>query len=148
LILTACSIVPLYENDDKESSSSIYVDVISGRDGQMLREFLTDFLRDIKIADKKYRLTITLACKGVAFAMSTAGGCKRLKREFTAKTVLKDHMGKILLDRSIRVFSSHNAASARATVIRSMYNNDETPVLKELSYRIMEQVRVFLINEV
>jgi hypothetical protein len=123
------------------------VDIIAERDGQKLRGFILDSLRDLGLTHKKYRLTITLAYTEKPFAHSSDGNAKRVRLSYTADVILKNEKREIIFRQPISVFISSNISSTPGEVLLSLYGRNNNALLKELSSRIVESLRVFLSHE-
>jgi hypothetical protein len=144
LLCAGCSATPLYNGCGKSfDEKNIVVDVIAERSGQELRGFIQDALRDLNFASKKYRLTIKLAYVEKPFAFSTDGNANRVRQTYTADVVLKDEKGAVVFKRPISVSASANISSAQGEVVLSLYGRNSKALLKELSVRIVENLRVF-----
>ncbi|MBR1734703.1 MAG: hypothetical protein IJ730_04565 [Alphaproteobacteria bacterium] len=136
---------PLYENDSSNGeSSSIKVDMISNRDGQRLRSFLLDYLRDIQFTHEKMRLTTTLTLSEKSFAHDDSGYAHRLLSTYTAKVILRDKNKKIIMDKNISSSTTYNIAQAQGEMILSLYGKDNSPLLKELARKIVENIKITL----
>lgn len=146
LVISGCSVRPLY--DDATSCdgkpSSIKVDVIANRDGQKLRSYLIDYLRDINFTDRKLRLTVTLSTVEKSFALDNTGAAHRLLSTSTAKVILKDENKKVIMDKNISMSTSYNIARAQGEVMLSLYGRINSALLKELARRIVENIRINL----
>jgi hypothetical protein len=129
------------------SDAHIDVDVIAERDGQKLRRFILDALRNLRLAKKGYRLTITLDFSEKPFAHSSDGNAKRLRLSYRADVILKDEKGKEIFSQPISVHTGVNIAGAHREVILALYGRNNNALLRELSSRIVENIRVFLISE-
>ena len=136
---------PLYENDSSNGeSSSIKVDMISNRDGQRLRSFLLDYLRDIQFTHEKMRLTTTLTLSEKSFAHDDSGYAHRLLSTYTAKVILRDKNKKIIMDKNISSSTTYNIAQAQGEMILSLYGKDNSALLKELARKIVENIKITL----
>jgi hypothetical protein len=128
-------------------ANNIDVDVIAERDGQILRGFVVDSLRDLSFAKEKYRLTISLTYVEKPFAIATDGNAKRVSLSYVANVVLKNHREEVVFTRPVSVHASSNISSAQGEAILSLYGRDNGALLKELGRRILESLKVFLSNE-
>jgi hypothetical protein len=152
ILFSGCSVEPLYDkrNDSNDllqvRDSCIEVDIIAERDGQKLRNFLMDSLRDLNLTEKKYRLIIRLSDEEKAFAFATDGNAKRLRLSYIANVALVNQIGKEVFSQSVTVSSNSNIANAHGEVLLSLYRRNSTPLLKELSARIVESVRIALLS--
>jgi hypothetical protein len=81
------------------------------------------------------------------FAFATDGNAKRVRSTYTADVVLKDEKGAVVFKRLISAFASSNISSAQGEVILSLYGRNSKSLLKELSSRIVESLKVFLAHE-
>ena len=125
-------------------SSSIKVDVIANRDGQKLRSYLIDYLRDISFTNRKLRLTVTLSTVAKSFALDHKGAAHRLLSTSTAKVILKDENKKVIMDKNVSMSTSYNIARAQGEVMLSLYGRINSALLKELARRIVENIRMNL----
>ena len=145
-----CSVSPLYDKSSmttNDEGSSILVDIIAERDGQILRRCLMDSFRDLNFHKQKCCLTILLNSIEKPFAFASDGNAKRLRLFYNADVTFKDKMRKTLFHRFISVSRSSNISSAQGEVVLSLYSRGSLPLLKELSDRIVENIKVFLSNE-
>jgi hypothetical protein len=134
-------------NSETLLSTSIDVDIIAERDGQKLRKFILDSLRDLGFTSKKYRLMITLKYTEKLFAYVDDGTAKRVRSSYIADVILKNEKREILFKYPISVFTSVNISKAPGEVLLSLYGRNNNAMLKELSNRIIENLKVFLSNE-
>jgi hypothetical protein len=123
------------------------IDVIAERDGQKLRGFIADAARDLGVSRRRCRLTVKLTYSEKPFAMSAAGTATRVMISYVADVTLKGDGGQVIFSRPISVSAGSNIADARGEVILAMYGRNNSALLKELSDRIMENVRMFLADE-
>jgi hypothetical protein len=137
----------LHNREESSETRRIHVDVIAERDGQKLRGFILNTLRDLRFAKKKYRLKITLLYTEKPFAYSTDGNAKRLRLSYTANVILKNENGDEIFSRPISVHTSSNIASAHGEVVLVLYGRNNNALLRELSGRIVENIKVFLESE-
>ncbi|MDR2107774.1 MAG: hypothetical protein LBO73_04655 [Holosporaceae bacterium] len=121
--------------------------MIAERDGQKLRNFITDSVRDLGLAQKHYRLTIKPIYSEKPFAMSSDGNATRIMISYVADVTLRNEKGEVIFNRPISIFTGSNIANAQGEVILSMYGRNNSVLLKELSDRIIESVRMFLSDE-
>jgi hypothetical protein len=134
----------LYEGSRKSSEKqNIDVDVIAERDGQQLRNYVVDLLRDLNFSDKKYRLTIQLTRVERAFAVATDGNARRVQLSYTANVVLKNEKGEAVGSWPVSVRSSSNISSLQGEVVFSLYARNNRVLLRELGVRIVENLRMF-----
>ncbi|GHU11326.1 hypothetical protein FACS189449_02550 [Alphaproteobacteria bacterium] len=149
-LLWGCSVRPLYytspDAKDANTSCPIDVDVIAGREGQKLRSYLLDTLRDIKIshksANKHFRLKITLVPSEKRYAFSTDGDAKRVLFSYVAHARLLDENKNVLMNRQISVSISYNISHSHGEVSMSIYGRNNEALIKELSYKILENVKM------
>lgn len=144
LMLTGCVISPLYQNDNV-GESRVHIDIIAERDGQQLRRYLKDNLRDIPFP-QEYRLTVTLKTIEKQFAEMTDESAQRVEIRHVAHVILRNQQKQIVFDGDITAASSNNISSGHGDVIFSLYGRNNRNLLKELSIRITEQLRVSLYN--
>jgi hypothetical protein len=143
---------PLYDEaplsySEKTGTGNIYVEVIAERAGQKLRSHLIDAFWDIKFVRKKYKLKTILEQKEKPFAFSADGNAKRVFFICSANVILTDEEGKKLSEKNITASTSYNISHAQGEVGVSLYGRYNDALLKELSYRIVENIRAILINE-
>lgn len=146
LFCAGCSVAPLY-NSDGGGQQKIYVDVIAERDGQLLRRYLKDGLRDLKISKREYRLIVTLGVSCRPFAEMTDESAQRMEVRQTAHAVLRNSAGKVVFERDFTAAASSNISSGHSDVLFSLYGRNNRDLLRELSVRIIEGIRVFTYNE-
>ena len=140
---TGCSIQPLYDNSlEYSSGSSISVDMIPNRNGQKLYGFLQDYVRDINIADKSYRLNVQLIEQSQPYALADDGNNQRLKITYIANITLKDYFGNVVFQGPVKTSSSKNILSAQGDVLLNIYEANADIPLKDLALRIIEQIKV------
>jgi hypothetical protein len=143
-----CSVAPLYEeNTVAEDGSCIAVSVIAERDGQILRRHLMDSFRDLHFSKRHCRLIIKLSSTEKPFAFGTDGNAKRLRLYYTADVTLKDSQQKMLFHKLISVSRSSNISSTYGEVVFSLYGRNSGALLRELSNRVVENIKVFLSYE-
>jgi hypothetical protein len=152
LLMVACSIKPLYEESShankKTSFCDVDVAVIAERDGQKLRSYLVDTLRDIRFLSKKYRLVVKLSNSELQFAISSDGNAKRVLFIYTADVKLYDDLAKhVVLQKQLSVSTTNNVAYSHGEVIISLYARHNSALLKELSHRIVENIKMVTKNE-
>lgn len=140
-----CSIQPLYEfEDESDYQKNIRVDVIFGKNGQKLRGYLQDLIRDLDISDENYTLSVTLTENDVPYALADDYNAQRLRINLIANVVLKDSKGKEIVSAYISESTTRNIASAQGDVLLSMYDKVNGSMLKNLAFRIVENLRVAL----
>jgi hypothetical protein len=142
-----CTVRPLYDDGNRSGESPLEVDVIAERDGQLLRGFIQDSLRDLCFVQKKYRLSVKLAYEEKPFAFATDGNAKRLQQSYIAHVVLKDAGGKEVVAHEVRVFTSRNISTAQGEVLLLQYGQQNSTLLRELSARIVESLKMFVETE-
>jgi hypothetical protein len=147
LLCVGCSVTPLYDCCKSSELQNIEVDVIANREGQKLRGFILGLLRDLPISKKKYRLSVNLTYSEKLFAFSNDGNAKRVRQSYTADVVLKNENREVIFKRDVSIHSSSNIASAHGEVMLSLYGRNSNTLMKELSHRIVESIKVFLIDE-
>jgi hypothetical protein len=146
-LCAGCSVKPLY-NGTPGATSSISIDVIAERDGQILRRHLMDSFRDLGFNQKhRYRLTVTLGVVEKSFAIANDGLARRLLLSYTANVKLSNDKQEAIFEKSIFVSNSSNISNSQGEVIFSLHGRSNGSLLKELSYRIVESIEVFLSNE-
>jgi hypothetical protein len=148
LFVGGCSVSPLYNCDTTRSKTGdIYVDVIAEREGQKLRSHLVDAFRDIKFAKKKYRLIVKLSGIERQFAISSDGNAKRVLFVYNANVMLQNSDRTILMNRNISASTVYNISHAHGEVTLSLYGRHNDALLKELTIRIVENIKMVLSNE-
>jgi hypothetical protein len=123
------------------------VDVIAERDGQKLRGFILDALRDLRFTKNRYRLTITLAYNENTYAYSPDGNANRLQILYIANVILRDARGNEIFSQPISTHTNVNIADGHGEVLLALYGRNNSILLRELSNRIIQNIRVFLKNE-
>ena len=140
-----CSIRPLHEfKTGTEYQNNIYVDVVAGKSGQVLRGYLQDLIRDLDISGKRYVLSVNLKENKIPYALADDCNAQRLKINLIANVVLKNSEGKDIVVTSVSGATSRNIASAQGDVLLSMYDRVDGSVLKDLAFRIVENLKVAL----
>lgn len=145
---------PLYDHSPPPSNKSgtqterpsVYVDIIAGRDGQKLYGCLCDLIRDLDLHGNRgpYRLTVSLSKNEVPYALDDSGNAQRLRVTFIAKVVLRDKNNAVVLDCPISASITRNIASISGDILMSMYGSTNDSVIKELAFRIIENVKISL----
>ncbi len=148
LLFVGCSIRPLHNlHYEDVESNHIIVDVIPGKSGQKLYGFLVDFLRDIKLTDKSYKLKVDLIYKTIPYALASDGNAQRLKIVATAHIILKNLENKIILDTYTSSENTRNKSSSQSDVLMHIYDLNDESLLRELAFKIIEYIKVALNNE-
>ena len=122
------------------------MDVIAGKNGQMLRGYLQDLIRDLDISDEKYVLSVALAEDHIHYALADDCNAQRLKINLVANITLTNSEGKKVVSTSVSESTTRNIASAQGDVLLSMYDKVNGFVLKNLAFRIVENLKVALIK--
>lgn len=146
LALSGCEVTPLYNDNFATENIGIRVDVIADRDGQLLRQYLRSGLRDLKITSEKYRLNVKLESQIREFADTINDNSQRKEVKYTAHTILKNSDGKIVFEKNIIATTSNNIASGHGGVIFSLYGRNNRNLMKELSVRIIESLKIYMGN--
>lgn len=145
LLCCGCSVRPLHEfRTESEYQSNIYVNVIAGKNGQMLRGYLLDLIRDLDISNEKYVLSVNLKENRIPYALADDCNAQRLKINLVANVVLKNLEGKSVVTTSVSGSTTRNIANAQGDVLLSMYDGVNGAVLKDLAFRIVENLKVAL----
>lgn len=145
LFCCGCSIQPLYElRTESRCQSNIHVSVIPGKSGQMLRGYLQDLIRDLDISDESCVLSVDLTEKKIPYALADDCNAQRLKINLIAKFILKNSKGKEIVSASVSESTTRNIANAQGDVLLSMYDKVNGSVLKNLAFRIIENLKVAL----
>lgn len=148
LLCTGCTIQPLYETKTESqvqtNGSNIFVEVISGKNGQVLRGYLQDLIRDLNVTDKPYTLSVSLDEKYVPYALTNEGYAQRLKINLTATVKLKDSNQKELVTLTVYESSSRNMSNSQEDILLLMYDKANALALKKLAFRIIENLKVVL----
>ena len=118
------------------------MDVIAEKSGQMLRGYLQDLIRDLYISDEQYVLSVTLTENDIPYALADDCNAQRLKVNLVADVILKDSEGKKVVSTSVSESTARNIASAQGDVLLSMYDKVNGSVLKNLAFRIVENLKV------
>ncbi len=146
MLCSGCSIHPLHEKIETEVQNRIYVSVIAGKNGQVLRGYLQDLIRDLDVSDKHCVLSVNLREDDIRYALADDGNNQRLKINLTADVTLRDSEGKDLVVTSVYGSTTRNIASAQGDVLLSMYDKANGIILKDLAFRIIENLKVALIK--
>ena len=146
LLLCSCEITPLY-NDNNEAIGTISVDIINGRDGQQLRKMLQEGVNDLNISRQNYVMSVTLSVINKNFAEMTDANPQRVEQQYIADIELKNIEKRTVLKKRFITSSSGNVASGHGDVIFSLYGQHNRKILKELSNRIIEGLKVALSYE-
>lgn len=149
LLCGGCSVRPLHELESKykpqnDICGNIYVDVIAGKDGQMLRGHLQDLIRDLSITNDRYVLSVVLRENRVPYALADDCNAQRLKINLFADVKLKTLSGKNVLATSVTDSITRNIANAQGDIQLSMYDRVNSLVLKNLAFKIVENLKVAL----
>lgn len=145
LLCCGCSVRPLHEfRTESEYQNNIYVDVIAGKNGQMLRGYLQDLIRDLDISDEKYILSVNLQEKRISYALADDCNAQRVKINLIANIVLKNAEGTDVVVTSVTGSTTRNIANAQGDVLLSMYDGVNGATLKDLAFRIVENLKVAL----
>jgi hypothetical protein len=148
-----CSVRPLYQTSHETTggTAGIDIDIIAEREGQKLRMYLVDTLRDIsispKLAHRHLRLKIDLSSSEKQYAFSTDGNAKRVKFSYVAHVLLSNENRKNLLDRKISVSVGYNISHSQGEISLSIYGRNNETLLKELANKILENLKMVLENE-
>lgn len=151
LLLSGCAVRPLYYDGEEgitqkgsgKDYGNISVASIPNRDGQKLRSYLRDYLRNVR--SPKMHLKIDLELKEKSFALDSAGGAHRILATYIAKaTLTRDSDKKVVLERTFTASNTYNIARAQGEVILSLYGRNDFVLLKELAKRVGEQVSIEL----
>lgn len=145
LLCCGCSVRPLHKfRTESEYQSNIYVNVIAGKDGQVLRGHLQDLIRDLDVSNEKYVLSVNLKENRIPYALADDCNAQRLKINLVANVVLKNWEGKDVVTTSVSGSTTRNIANAQGDVLLSMYDGVNGAVLKDLAFRIVENLKVAL----
>ena len=110
----------------------------------MLRGYLQDLIRDLYISDEQYVLSVTLTENDIPYALADDCNAQRLKVNLVADVILKDSEGKKVVSTSVSESTARNVASAQGDVLLSMYDRVNSSILKNLAFRIVENLKVAL----
>ncbi|MDR2645605.1 MAG: hypothetical protein LBC04_00240 [Holosporaceae bacterium] len=146
LLCIGCSARPLYQNGS-DGAQNIDVDIIAERDGQKLRGMILDSLRDVAITNGKYRLTVGLSYTEKPFAYTTDGNARRVQICYVADVILRDEKKKIIFRQPVSVYANANISTDAGSILLSLHGRNNSALLKELSVRIIESLKVFLSHE-
>lgn len=147
LLCAGCSIRPLYDSSLAAGSGAIFVESISEREGQVLRGYLQNGLDSLNVSKHRYVLSVDLKISEKAFAIADDGNARRVFVVYSANIDLKDENHDSVLKRTVTSTTSNNVSSAQGEVVLSLYGRNSNAVLKELSARIIENIKAFLLNE-
>jgi len=120
------------------------VSVIAGKNGQMLRGYLQDLIRDLDVSNEKYVLSVNLKENRIPYALADDCNAQRLKINLVANVILKNLEGKNVVTTSVSGSTTRNIANAQGDVLLSMYDGVNGAVLKDLAFRIVENLKVAL----
>ena len=147
LLCCGCSVRPLHEfRTESEYQNNIHVDVIAEKNGQMLRGYLQDLIRDLDVSDEKYVLSVNLQEKRIPYALADDCNAQRVKINLIANIVLKNAEGKNVVVTSVTGSTTRNIANAQGDVLLSMYDGVGDAVLKDLAFRIVENLKIALVK--
>ncbi|MBO7454203.1 MAG: hypothetical protein J6T91_02365 [Alphaproteobacteria bacterium] len=147
LLCCGCSVRPLHEfRTESEYQNNIHVDVIAEKNGQMLRGYLQDLIRDLDVSDEKYVLSVNLQEKRIPYALADDCNAQRVKVNLIANIVLKNAEGKNVVVTSVTGSTTRNIANAQGDVLLSMYDGVGDAVLKDLAFRIVENLKIALVK--
>lgn len=142
-----CSVRPLHElRTESGYQNNIYVDVIAGKNGQILRGYLQDLIRDLDVSNERHILSITLTENEVPYALADDCNAQRLKINLNANISLKNSEGKEVISTFVSESTTRNVASAQGDVLLSMYDKVNSSVLKNLAFRIIENLKVAFVK--
>jgi len=110
----------------------------------MLCGYLQDLIRDLDISDESYMLFVDLTEKKIPYALADDCNAQRLKINLIAKFTLKNSKGKEIVSASVSESTTRNIANAQGDVLLSMYDKVNGSVLKNLAFRIIENLKVAL----
>lgn len=145
LLCSGCSVQPLYElKTENNVQSNIFVEVIAGKSGQILRGYLQDSIRDLDITNEEYTLAVDLKEQYTPYALTNEGYSQRLKTTLTANVTLKDSNNDEVIQLSLTESSSRNIANSQGDILLLMYDKANTLALKNLANRIVENLKVAL----
>lgn len=159
--ISGCTVRPLYDDDELsvnlESNSksknntnstdygNIAISPIPNRDGQKLRSYLRDHLRNVR--SSKMYLKVDLDLKEKSFALDSSGGAHRILATYNAHVILSQYDNKKnVMERTFSVSNTYNIARAQGEVMLSLYGRNDFVLLKELARRICEGIKMSLIN--
>lgn len=131
---------------ESEHHSNIHVGVIAGKNGQMLRGYLQDLVRDLDISNERYLLSVVLTENHVRYALADDCNAQRLKINLITNVSLKNSEGKEVISTSVSESTTRNIANAQGDVLLSMYDRVDGAVLKNLAFRIVENLKVALVK--
>lgn len=122
------------------------MDVVAEKNGQMLRGYLQDLIRDLDVSDEKYVLSVNLQEKRIPYALADDCNAQRVKINLIANIVLKNAEGKNVVVTSVTGSTTRNIANAQGDVLLSMYDGVGDAVLKDLAFRIVENLKIALVK--
>ena len=122
------------------------MDVIAGKNGQILRGYLQDLIRDLDVSNERHILSVTLTEIEVPYALADDCNAQRLKINLTANISLKNSEGKEVISTFVSESTTRNVASAQGDVLLSMYDKVNSSVLKNLAFRIIENLKVAFVK--
>ena len=145
--LIGCTdIRPLYDTPaNKSGLYEIEVNTIAERDGQKLRAYLQDTMKDIGLLfPKPYTMSIKLSGKEKQFAFTQDGNASREVFSYTADVTLIDSSKKVVLHKIVESSTEYNVSHTQGTIMLSLYGRNSDALIKELGDKIIENLRMNL----
>lgn len=142
LLISGCSIRPVYDNGDY-SNRFARVNTISGRDGQIVRAELDRLIRAYPNCLGSYTIDITLERKQRGIAYDAGGIANRLETTYIANISVTDK-GKqefIMHDVS-EVSQTYSISGSAGEIVFSLYSDYEKSLLKKLAGKIFERLNM------
>lgn len=150
LLLSACGFTPMYASDRGAQIAgglgSIEIENIPDRDGQQLRNLLTDRLyRNGRPASPAYLLRITkLHTEIDKIGIRKDAAATRGQMQTTADLALIDKAsGKVVLERNLKSVGAYNILDNQFATLVSRENLSEH-ILEEMSDNIVTELGLFL----
>lgn len=156
LLMPGCTVRPLYYDGEEDTAKrgaakrsdedygNISIASIPNRDGQKLRSYLRDYLRNVR--SPKMHLKVDLELKEKSFALDSKGGAHRILATYIAKaTLTKDSDHSIVFERTFTASNTYNIARAQGEVMLSLYGRNDFVLLKELARRVGEGIKISVV---
>jgi LPS-assembly lipoprotein len=125
VLLAGCGFHPMYDSGLAPQLATIYVEPVAERDGYELRNSLIDLLgSDGTVADKRYRLKISLTQTNQGVALQNDATITRYNDRLIASYVLSDAHGTEVMRGSQTGLSSYNVAASPYSTLAAQQDAD------------------------
>ena len=154
LIVSACGFTPVYSPDSRStivqsSISSITIDTIPDREGQLVRNHLIDrLLKDGYVASPQYRLVVSPiqeSIVGIGIDKDDEASRAQL-RESASFRLIRLSDNSTVLDHTVRSVSSYNILSGQFTTFVTQQDAREQ-ALRDLSDKIVTRLELYFTDE-